>query len=77
MTCIHLCGSTYANRVGWIDSGRIHCDILLHEYLGISQDYLPQYEFSLHDKGECSAFCDGVADQDICNTWPDEAIIKS
>lgn len=73
-----MCGEGYTVRHGWVDGCRANCDMMLHDKLGISTEYLPQYDFSINTRAACSAMC---ADPDVgadetCD-FPERAILKS
>jgi len=74
---IFMCGETWSVRHGWIDGCRSHCDIMMNKYFNVDPNDLPQWRFSLHERGQCSSVCMATGSMDKeCLYFPPNAILK-
>ena len=52
--------------------------MMMNKYLNVDEEDLPQWQFTLHERGVCSSVCLDVGSTDSsCYQFPDDAIIKS
>ena len=51
--------------------------MMMNKYLNVDEEDLPQWEFTLHERGVCSSVCMDTGSTDpSCYEFPDDAIIK-